>query len=524
MSYVNGRNIHDADSHLLEHPFWLHQYVSAAVRPLVSALDLHGLEEQAATALREHRNGVHVKNLDPGELMTRKNWAALGSFDSAERSQALDLLGFKSQLVFSTYSHLGMIDHGGAASLDPDVLYEMVDGHSRGIVEFCSADPRLLGVGFIAPHIPDRAIESTRLALDLGCAGIELPSLPCGDYSLTHRAFDPLYAMLEERGVPLLFHVGGGGRLVHPTFSKNGCAPERVHNDRETLIPSLTYIGIPAPLEMALAALILDGVFERFPNLKCGVIEQGATWVPGFYRRLDQALEEFGRPRQRASLSLLPSEYFARQVRVTPFPFEDLAWLIHETGPEVFMFGTDYPHDEGGESPLAMFDVALESFPQKVRDAIYWRNFEDLMAAGLHESLRVKSAGENVVVEDEEAAVLRLTGEPEAVHRKKALLRLLVKEVADRRGLIASDAEVEEAVNEFRIDCGLYDVDETEEWLSSAGMTYESLCEVMRDGVLAEKLYLELEEQATKILREQITVATALQRHRPAAIARDTKP
>ena len=407
-----------------------------------------------------------------------------------------------------------MIDHGGAATLDPDVLYEIVDGHNRGVVDFCAADQRLLAVGFVAPNLPERAIAATQLALDLGCAGIELPSLPGGDYSLTHPAFDPLYAMLEERGLPLLFHVGGGGRLVHPTFSANGRSPERVHNDRETLIPSLTYIGIPAPLEMALAALILDGVFERFPKLKCGVIEQGATWVPGFCRRLDAALNEFGRPRQRASLSILPSEYFARQIRVTPFPFEELEWLIQETGPDVYMFGTDYPHDEGGESPLAMFDAALESFPQKIRDAVYCCNFEDLMGAGLPESLRVKSADAASVVEDEEAEVLRLTGEPVAVHRKKALLRLLVKEAAERHGLIASDAEVEDAVNEFRADCGLYDVEPTQEWLIDAGITYESLCEVLRDGVLAEKLYQEFEEQVTKVLREQINIASVLSRAR----------
>lgn len=520
MNYVKGRDIHDADSHLLEHPDWLMRYVSPAVRQRVPLLDLHGLEDEAAQALQEHRAGTRPIIEDAAELMTRKNWAALGAFDPAERSQALNLLGFKSQLVFSTYSHLGMIDHGGAATLDPEVLYEVVDGHNRGVVDFCAADQRLLPVGFVAPHVPERAIASTRLALDLGCAGIELPSLPCGEYSLTHPAFDPLYAMLQERGRPLLFHVGGGGRLVHPTFGANGRAPERVHHDRETLIPTLTYVGIPAPLEMALAALILDGVFERFPTLRCGVIEQGAIWVPGFLRRIDAALEEFGRPRQRASLSLSPSEYFMRQVRVTPFPFEDIEWLIHETGPDIYMFGTDYPHDEGGESPLSMFDASLESFPNTVRDAIYWRNFEDLMGNGLSEALCVQAVAEDSFEEErEEAEVLRLTGESTAVHRKKVLLRLLVKEAAERQGLIASDEEVEAAVNEFRANCGLYDVDETLEWLGTARITYESLCRVMRDSVLADKLYLQLQEDVARNLPEQIGVATARLRRKSKTIS-----
>jgi hypothetical protein len=268
------------------------------------------------------------------------------------------------------------------------------------------------------------------------------------------------------------------------------------------------------PLEMALAALILDGVFERFPKLRCGVIEQGAAWAPGFLRRLDSALEEFGRPRQRASLSLRPSEYFMRQVRVTPFPFEDIAWMIRETGGDLYMFGTDYPHDEGGASPLEMFDAALEPFPTEVRDAVYWRNFEDLMGSALPASLRVQSAGEPALVADEEGDgneddALRLTGEPLVVHRKKVLMRLLVNDAAERLGIAVSDDEVQEAVNEFRADYGLCDVGETLEWMSDAGLTYESLCRVMRDGILSNKLYRRLEEQVERDLPEQIGVATA---------------
>lgn len=519
MNYARGRDIHDADSHLLEPPDWLLRYVNPAVRDHIPPLDLHGLEEEAAQAVRDHQAGERSLAEDPSELMMRKNWAALGAFDPGERSQALDLLGFKSQLVFSTYSHLGMIDHDGPTTPEPEVLYEIVDGHNRGVVEFCSADTRLLPVGFIAPHVPDRALSSAHLALDLGCAGLELPSLPCGKYSLTHPAFDPIYELLQDRGRPLLFHVGGGGRLVHPTFGANGHAPDRVHHDREPLLPTLTYIGIPAPLEMALAALILDGVFERFPTLRCGVIEQGATWVPGFLRRLDAALEEFGRPRQRTSLSLRPSEYFLRQVRVTPFPFEDLEWMIRETGGSVFMFGTDYPHDEGGEAPLALFDAALEALPSEVREAVYWRNFEDLMGNGLPESLRVQRASEPALAVDSSAGaededeVLRLTGESLAVHRKKVLLRLLVNDVAKRFGIFASDDEVQEAVNEFRTDCGLDDVDETVAWMNQAGVSYESLCRVMRDGVLTEKLYRQLHEQVELELPEQVGVSTARLRH-----------
>ena len=83
--------------------------------------------------------------------------------------------------------------------------------------------------------------------------------------------------------------------------------------------------------ENFLNALVLDGVFERHPDLRCGAIELGASWVPGLMRNLDAAFDSFGRNEPLLqSLSLRPSEYLKRQVRFTPFPFEDVGWLIEQ--------------------------------------------------------------------------------------------------------------------------------------------------------------------------------------------------
>jgi predicted TIM-barrel fold metal-dependent hydrolase len=512
MTYTGNHIVHDADSHLMEPRDWLIRYADPAVRARIELLDLHGLEKQADEAISVQKSGsgnLAANNQGLPELMTRKNWAALGAFDPADRSRALELLGFRSQLVFSTYSHLGMIQTHETPRMEPEVLYGMVDAHNRGMIEFCASDERLLPVGFVALQIPERAITSTKLALELGCVGIEIPSYPAGPYSLTHPVFNPIYKMLEEYGHPLLFHVGGGGSLVNPVFAENGRVPERLFSERETSMPSLTYIGIPAPLEMALAALILDGVFERFPNLKCGVIEQGATWVPGFMQRLDVALYHFGRPQQSRSLSLRPSDYFRRQVRVTPFPYENIGWLVDETGSDIYLFGSDYPHDEGGNQPLELFDLALRRHSAADRAAIYWRNFEDLMGSALPSTVKVpvqRVEEQEVLAEDE---VLRRTGETLAVHRRKALLRILVRDAASRLSIVVDESEVQQAVDEFRMDCGLFDFDDTLAWMEKESVTEDVLVRVLQDGVLAEKVRLQLGDQVERELQDQIRVATA---------------
>jgi predicted TIM-barrel fold metal-dependent hydrolase len=143
-------------------------------------------------------------------------------------------------------------------------------------------------------------------------------------------------------------------------------------------------MAIPGPPAQTIAALILDGVLERFPRLKIGVIEQGATWVPGFMRQLDAAHRAFVRLEERLqNLSLMPSEYVTRQVRVTPYPMEDVGWIVDQAGPEVVLFSSDYPHVEGGRRPLEKFEESLGDRSDAIRQAFYCDNFVDLMGTAL---------------------------------------------------------------------------------------------------------------------------------------------
>src|SRR6266480_2835297 len=100
--------------------------------------------------------------------------------------------------------------------------------------------------------------------------------------------------------------------------------------------------------QMFLAALVFDGVFDRFPKLRGGAIELGASWVPDLLVRLDRGLRLFSKTDSSiGALSLAPSEYIRRQFKFTPFPGEDVGKLLRETGAELFMFSSDYPHPEG---------------------------------------------------------------------------------------------------------------------------------------------------------------------------------
>jgi predicted TIM-barrel fold metal-dependent hydrolase len=142
-------------------------------------------------------------------------------------------------------------------------------------------------------------------------------------------------------------------------------------------------------VELTLAAMIIDGVMDRFPKLKFGVIELGASWVPGWMRNLDGAAMAFAKNEERLQkLSLKPSEFVQRQVRVTPYPHENIGWLIANAGEEVFLFSSDYPHVEGGRNPLKRFNDSLAGSSTRAVERFYCENFIDLMGAGLAEDLR----------------------------------------------------------------------------------------------------------------------------------------
>jgi predicted TIM-barrel fold metal-dependent hydrolase len=147
---------------------------------------------------------------------------------------------------------------------------------------------------------------------------------------------------------------------------------------------SVDYMAIPTAPMQTLATLIFDGVLERFPRLRFGVIEQGASWVPSWMRFMDSAFDAFRRREERLQkLSLRPGEYVRRQVRATPYPAEDVGWVIRNSGPEVCLFSSDYPHVEGGRNPIKRFEEHLDGCAEAEKQRFYHGNFVDLMGAGL---------------------------------------------------------------------------------------------------------------------------------------------
>ena len=368
----------------MESPSWLFDYADPSVRALLPEINLE-LGGAGAEQLVEQAVGGSARSADPTELSGSslmagsKGWAAPGAMSGEERSGALDVLGFRQQLVFSTFSSLQYL-----FSKDLDLVYGGAEAHNRGIADFCAHDDRLLPVASLPLNDLDQAERTLDTALELGCAAMWIPYRPVAGHSPAHVDVDRIWARIAEAGVPFVLHIGGGRSTLNAAFHDNGRPkPVDAHGGGENL-RAKDFASTHHGVETFLSCLLLDGVFERHPDLRCGVIELGATWVPGFLRIADNAVRSFGRNEPMLKeLSMEPSEYARRQIRFTPFQFEDVGWLVDQGGPELFLFSSDYPHPEGGRDPLAKFEASLDrhGIDDAARQRFYSGNFEDLITA-----------------------------------------------------------------------------------------------------------------------------------------------
>ena len=382
-TYAHRPAIYDADSHLMEGLDWLRQHADSSVRErlpdLSKLLGRGGAGADKAIVAGQSRIGdaEAVAKLEADVIASAKGWMALGAMDTAERSRALDLLGFQSQLVFSTFS-VGLF----AFSDDVDVVYGGATAHNRMVAAFCKGDDRLVGVGFLPLNEPDRSLVALEEALELGCGALWVANAASSGRSPAHTDNDPVWAAVQEAGVPIVLHIGGGRTGLSKSWHRNGRPkPPDLHGGGENLrakdLPAVHHTA-----EIFLTCLVLDGVFERFPSLRCGVIEMGASWVPSLMARLDYAHRSFRKTEPMlAELSMKPSEYLRRQVRFTPYPGEDVGAMIALTGPDLYLFSSDYPHPEGTRDPIGNFERSFDELgtDEDARQKFYEDNYRQLL-------------------------------------------------------------------------------------------------------------------------------------------------
>jgi predicted TIM-barrel fold metal-dependent hydrolase len=344
-------------------------------------LHLGGAGSQAEKAIKKAMARIEdahaTAELERNVISSAKGWFAYGAFDPGERRRALDHLGFERQFVFTTFAGTQFL-----RASDLELKYGGARAHNRGMAEFCQGDERLLGVASLPLDEPALALAELDQALVDGCRTFWLAAAPAGEKSPGHPDLDPIWARLEEARVPFVLHIGQGTRVLPKAYENHGRERASDWLGGGENLRVLDYMVLPHAPEMFLSAMVFHGVFERFPQLRGGVIELGAGWVPAYLTRLDMAARFFMKSDpQVQELKLKPSEYIRRHMRFTPFAGEDVGALIRLTGPELYLFSSDFPHPEGSKDPIGKFEATLDGFDESVKTAFYSGNFDYLTRA-----------------------------------------------------------------------------------------------------------------------------------------------
>jgi predicted TIM-barrel fold metal-dependent hydrolase len=96
-------------------------------------------------------------------------------------------------------------------------------------------------------------------------------------------------------------------------------------------------------------------------------------------RRLDHAAAIWAKSEPHlAEMKRTPSRQLRAQLRFTPYPFEDVAEIVRESWPELYLFSSDYPHAEGGRDPIGRFEESTAGLSDDARARFFARNFLDL--------------------------------------------------------------------------------------------------------------------------------------------------
>jgi predicted TIM-barrel fold metal-dependent hydrolase len=382
MPYCEGRLFYDADSHIMETADWLSKHVDPEYRDRIGPMQFERIGNFGDAITKLDANGAHdaetAKALEDNVVGGPKGYEALGASNPQERSRAIDLIGVDAQLIFS-----GLAVSQFLYGTDVDIKYAGARAHNRAMAEFCADDHRMFGVGIVPLVDPELALAEAKHATDLGLKAIWVRAMPDGDRSPGHPDLDPFWRHLEETGTPFVVHIGAQNQQIRQGYVNNGTPLPKSFLGGGEVMRGKDYTTFHQLAEAFLSVVVLDGVLDRFPQLRGAAIEFGSSWVPGFLNRLDYVAKGFGRPEPYLlEFERSPKQMAMDQLTFTTLPFEDVGAVIRASSADLFMFGTDYPHIEGSRDPLGKMMATLEGFDDDVITKFCSANFAKTMGLG----------------------------------------------------------------------------------------------------------------------------------------------
>jgi uncharacterized protein len=340
----------DIDAHVSEGMFW---------DEITDRID-SDVWKYNAKSFKERGFGMGLSNAQPGILYQGVN----GRIPHQERlgeavtetkphkqvtlaRRAMEAMGIDYMTVFPT-PLLTMGVHP-----QPEVEVVLGQAYNRWLVEkVLPEDPALLGLLYLPFNTPEACAPFVEEFGDKkGVIGFSVTSTRFRP--VHHNSYMRLYSMLEERGMPMVFHAG---------FNWNDGSMAQLN--RFMTMHALSFVHCNL---VHMANWVINGLPERFPKLKVVWIESGLAWIPYLMQRLDS--EYMMRTSEAPLLKKKPSDYM-KEMYYSSQPIElQHPKLVEATFEAInaetqLLYASDWPHWDF-DTPSTIYDLPFLNEKQK---------------------------------------------------------------------------------------------------------------------------------------------------------------
>ena len=307
----------------------------------------HMLSEAWLTALEQHgghhtvakvTGGQRAIHLDGAPFMTLTQ----GMFDYDLRIANMDAAGVDLAIVTLTCPNV----YWGGPEVSLNTARAMNDDMAARQVDY---PDRIRWMASLPWQYPELAVAELERAQANGAVGVMVLANIAGQH-LAEPLFAPVWERINDAELPV---------LVHPAVPPG---LQELDMRRFNLVAS---VGFMFDTTLAVARLIFDGFFDRYPDIKLIAAHAGGA-LPYIAGRLDMCFDNM--PACREKISQKPSEYLKRiYYDSVTFTQQALDTCVSVAGPANLLYGSDYPHNIGD---MAGCLARVDALPADQRDAV----------------------------------------------------------------------------------------------------------------------------------------------------------
>ena len=290
------------------------------------------------------------------------------------RLRLMDEQGIDGCVLFPTTA--GMLEEH--MKVDVDLVHAVVHAYNEWLLEDWTFDYKGRIIPTPVATLPDigKAVAELEWCLDHGARTVLIrpAPVPMPDGSSASPAlpdFDPFWRLCEDSGISVMMHNADSGYDRYATDWEPG--RDEFQGFNQTLFRAFLYEESRHIFD-TLASFVAHGLFQRFPGLRVGVVENGGAWVPRLLDCFDRVYKKMP-----ARFDEHPSDTLRRHVWINPFHEDDMRHLVDMLGADRILFGSDFPHPEGLGDPVRFVDE-LGALPAPVVERVMGANLLDLLA------------------------------------------------------------------------------------------------------------------------------------------------